>query len=175
MQSEHFLNPGQRREFFRGNAAQLGLGKPRVERIDHVAPAVLEQSQGVQGQGVEKAAAGLRYPGFQIGKHPDGFTLTGRRDRNTQHVAQRVRLIGGNDQHALTIAGVTNRGSGRQGGFSYPAFTYKKTYPGRGGRDGITQPSTRFFRSFNAPSINRRSALRLSIPIIGTARSTASS
>ncbi len=43
-------------------------------------------------------------------------------------------------------------------------------------RTGITQPSTRFFRSFNAAVLSSlRSALRLSIPIMGLARSTANS
>lgn len=127
--------------------------------------------QGIQRQRVEKSA-----PGFGVvGEHANRIALTGRRDRDAQHVAQRVRLVGGYHQHSLAGPGITYRGGGRQSGLSYPALADKETDPGLSRRTGITQPSTRFFRSFNAPSINLRSALRLSIPIMGTARSTASS
>lgn len=146
-------------------------GNLRSRVLDHVQPPALEQGQGIQRQRVEKSA-----PGFGVvGEHANRIALTGRRDRDAQHVAQRVRLVGGYHQHSLAGPGITYRGGGRQSGLSYPALADKETDPGLSRRTGITQPSTRFFRSFNAPSINLRSALRLSIPIMGTARSTASS
>ena len=178
VQPEHLLDPRQCREFLRGNAAQLGFGKPPIQGFDYLMPSGLEQRQGVQRQGVEKASVRLGLPGIEVGEDPNRFTLTARRDRDPQHVAQRVGLVGGHHQHPTSRTGITDGGGGRQGGFSYPAFADEKTDTGRGGRHevtGFTQPSTRFLRSFNAVSVNLRSALRLSNPIIGTARSTASS
>ena len=178
VQPEHFLDPRQCREFLGGNAAQLGFGKPPIQGLDHLMPSVLEQRQGVQRQRVEKSAVWLGLPGIEVGEHPHRFTPAARWDRDAQHVAQRVGLVGGHHQHPMALARITDGGRGRQGGFSYPAFADEKTDSGRGGRrdvTGFTQPSTRFLRSFNAVSVNLRSALRLSNPIIGTARSTESS
>ena len=115
-------------------------GNRAIQRIDHVAPPGLEQRQSVQCQRVEKATAAGAPPGFEVGDHPNRFALTGRRDGDAQHVAQRVRLIGGHHQHPLPGARITDRGRGRQGGFSYPTLADEETDPGRGGRSGLTQP-----------------------------------
>ena len=62
-------------------------------------PPGLEQGQGVQRQRVEKATARLGV----IGEHPDQFAPAARRYRDTEHVAQRVRLVGGHHQHPLPL------------------------------------------------------------------------
>ena len=78
VQAEHLLNARQRRKFFGGNGAQLGIGKAPIQRVDHVAPPRLEQGQGVQCQRVEEATAGVGLPGFQIGDYPNRVALAGR-------------------------------------------------------------------------------------------------
>ena len=42
----------------------------------------------------------LHRPGLEFGEHPHRFAVAGRRDRDAQHIAQRMRLVGGHDQHA---------------------------------------------------------------------------
>ncbi len=48
VQTEHFLDSGQRGELLGSNAAQLRIRKSPIEGIDNVSPAVFEQRQGVQ-------------------------------------------------------------------------------------------------------------------------------
>ncbi len=139
VQPQHLLNTRQRRKFFGRNVTQLGIGKPPIQRVDHAVPPGLEQRQGVQRQRVKETAAGLRV----IGEHPNRFAVAARRHRDAQHVAQRVRLVGGHDQNPPTRARVADRGGGGQGGLSYPALPDEKTDPGRGGCPevtGLTQP-----------------------------------
>ena len=105
-------------------------------------PPGLEQGQGVQCQGVQKPAAGLRVAGFEVGEHPHPFTTT-RRNGNAEDVTQRMGLIGGDHKHPLPGACRTDGGGASQGGFPYPAFADEKADPGRGGRSefsGLTQP-----------------------------------
>ncbi len=56
VQPEHFLNAGQRRKFFGGNASQVRLGESAGEQTGDLAPIRLQQGQRVQCQRVEESA-----------------------------------------------------------------------------------------------------------------------
>ena len=95
-----------------------------------------------------------------------------------ERVAEGLRLIGGDGEHPLPDARIAHRGGRGQRRLADPALADEQADPGPTGGAGLAgflQPSTRFFRSFSAVSVNRRSALRLSNPIIGMTRSTDSS
>ena len=81
------------------------------------------------------------------------------------------RLIGRDQQYPLPRLGGPHGGGGSQGRLAHPALADEQADPGA----GVFQPSTRFFRSFNAVSVSRFWVLRLSSPIIGIIRSTDSS
>ena len=110
-----------------------------------------------------------------VGEHPHRIALAGRRHRDAEHVTERMRLVGGDHQHPQTGPRIAHRGGGCQRRLADPALADEQADPGPASSvslAGFAQPSTRFFRSFSAVSVNRRSALRLSRPIIGIIRST---
>ena len=74
-------------------------------------PPRLQQRQRVQRERVEEPAARRRRP---VGQHPGGLTQARRRDGGAQHVADRMRLVGGDDQHPQPGARVAHRGGGGQ-------------------------------------------------------------
>ena len=89
-----------------------------------------------------------------------------------------MRLVGRYRQDPLTRPRIPDRGGGRQRRFPDATLAYEQADPapiGEVSLVGLSQPSTRFFRSLSAVSVSRRSALRLSRPIIGIKRSTESS
>jgi len=88
VQAEHLLHTGQRRKFFGRNFSQLRFGKSPVQRVNHEAPARLQQCQGVQGQRIEEAAADVGRPGVEVGHDPNTVTFAGRRNHDPKHIAK---------------------------------------------------------------------------------------
>ena len=87
-------------------------------------------------QCVEEPAAGIRV----VGEHPRRLAQPGRYDRRAEHIAERVRLVGGHHKDPQAALRVAHRGRGRQRRLTYAALANEETDPGVGRRGGITQP-----------------------------------
>ena len=115
-----------------------------------------------------------------LGEDPDGLGSVAGFHRDAQHIAEGMRLVGRHHKDTLAVQPGLHRRRGSQRRLADTSLADEEANAARlvgilrsGG--GFHSTSTRFFRSLRAVSVNRRSALRLSSPIIGTVRSTESS
>jgi type I restriction enzyme M protein len=91
--------------------------------------------------------------------------------RDTENVPEGVRLVGRYREHPLPGQCRLHRRRCGKGRLANATLADEEADTG----PCHSHPSTRLLRSFSAVSVSRRSALRLSSPIIGTVRSTDSS
>jgi hypothetical protein len=136
VKAENLLDTRQRRKLFGGNLSQLGFLESGRQQACDLAPASLEQCQRVQRQRIEETAAGVGV----VGHHPGRCPAAGRSHRRAEHVAERVRLVGGHHENPQAAARVAHRGRGRQRRLAYAALANEETDSGLGRRGGFTQP-----------------------------------
>ena len=117
-----------------------------------------------------------------LGEDPDGLGSVAGFHRDAQHIAEGVRLVGRHHKDTLAVQSGLHRRRGSQCRLTDTSLADEEANAARRvliailrSRRGFHSTSTRFFKSLRAVSVNRRSALRLSSPIIGTVRSTVSS
>ncbi len=177
---EHLLNSGQAPKVLlaqylpgqtRGICSESGpaISRHRVASSARVSSASASRNPPPERRGVE------------VGQHPGRLTPAGGRDGRTEHVAGRVRLVGGHDQHPHPGARIAHGGRGRQRRLTHAALADEQTDPGS---PGARAASAAWLRSVSLDSFLQvlqrgvgqpRSALRFSRPIIGMTRSTDSS
>ena len=169
------VGPRQRGELLGDDGVDAEGAEHAQEVVLHHPPGAVEGVWRADLQGREARARPRPAPG---GAAPPEPRCGWAREVDVEGVAERVGRVGRHDQGLDAGPGGPDSGGGGGRGLSDPALAGEEDDAHAANqptvRESRPQPSTRFFSSLSAVSMMTFSALRLSIPSIGTLTSTAS-